>query len=126
MRKREHAGTPGWLNDLLGHLDEEMRLRGFTPQTRRLYRGHVRRFYLGRGDADPVTGDREIRDWMLHLLRDKSHSYASQALSALRLLHKRVLHTAAPVSGVPRAKKEKSPTWTSVRNGTTLWYRHEA
>jgi len=45
---------------------------------------------------------------MLSMLRSGlSHSYANQALSALRFLHRQVLDAPAPVADVPRPKREK-------------------
>ncbi len=101
------SGTePTWLPRLLERTDEEMRLKGFSPRTRRLYRGHLGRFYRARGDApDPKCGEEECRSWLLGLLeRGVSHSYVSQALSALKLVHEKVLHTASPVARLPRPK----------------------
>lgn len=102
-----------------------MVLRGFTRETRRVYLTHVRRFYVARGwpperqqeeEAGPegamkmesAASNREVRDWLLGLLRDgRSHSFTNQALSALRFFHLRVLGVAAPVTGIPRAKQKK-------------------
>lgn len=79
--------------------------------TRRAYRAHVRRFYQGRGEhalEDVVTSDREVRDWILGLLRaGRSESYASQALSAIRFLYRRVLNQPGPVAHVPGPKRKK-------------------
>ena len=100
-------------------MDEEMVLRGFTRDTRRVYLAHVRRFYQGAewedggwgagGGADPVVGNDQVRRWLLYLMRTgRSHSYTNQALSALRFLHRTVLRAPEPVSGIPRAKKKKA------------------
>jgi len=92
-----------------------MVLRGFTRETRRVYLAHVRRFYENRDredssqDTGPVADNEEVRRWLLHLLRSKkSHSYANQALSALRFLHRAVLKEPAPVVGIPRPKRKKT------------------
>ena len=56
-----------------------------------------------------MATSREVRDWLLRLLREgRSHSYTNQALSALRFLHLRVLGAPVPVAGIPRAKKKKA------------------
>jgi site-specific recombinase XerD len=96
-------------------MDEEMVLRGFTRETRRVYLAHVRRFYENRDrenpgqDDGPVADNEEVRRWLLHLLRSgKSHSYANQALSALRFLHRAVLKEPGPVVGIPRPKRKKA------------------
>lgn len=102
------AEVPKWLGRLLSDLDEEMELRGLTAQTRRTYRAHVRRFYQGRAAGEELTSDREVRDWVLHLLRSgRSASYANQALSALRFLHRCVLDEPGPVARIPGPKRKK-------------------
>jgi site-specific recombinase XerD len=101
------SGLPDWLRSLLKRMDEEMVLRGFTRETRRLYLAHVRRFYVDRSTPD-VDRD-EIRRWLLYLLRSgRSHSYVNQALSALRFLHRSVLRTPGPVAHIPRTKQKKT------------------
>jgi site-specific recombinase XerD len=104
-----------WLQDLLGRMEEEMVLRGFTRDTRRVYRAHIRRFYQGRdpqageGEDDHVVSGDEVRRWLLHLMRTgRSHSYSNQALSSIRFLHRAVLKAPAPISGIPRAKPKKT------------------
>lgn len=91
-------------------MDEEMQLRGFTRQTRRLYLAHVRRFHERPGAAsqtEVATSD-EVRRWILDLLQaGKSHSYANQALSALRFLYKAVLTHHLKLESVPRPRRKK-------------------
>jgi len=108
---------PPWLRDLLERLDGAMTLRGFARETRRVYLAHVRRFYLeglevtdgGAGEKAPSATSQEVREWLLHLLRDgHSYSYTNQALSALRFPHLRVLGMPAPVARVPRAKRKRA------------------
>ena len=81
MATRTPPCPPAFLRTLLAQLDEEMVLRGFTRDTRRLYLAHVRRFYSGREGVE--VHEEEIRSWLLDLLRTgRSHSFANQALSA--------------------------------------------
>lgn len=85
-----------------------MTLRGLSPQTRRTYAAHVRRFYRQRSGEGVSTSDREVREWILGLLRSgRSVSYANQALSALGFLHRRVLRQPAPVADIPRGKGKR-------------------
>ena len=108
MNAKTRATLPDWLWELLQRLDDELVLRGCVRQTRSPYSAHVRRFYAGRPRTDPVAKDGEVRSWMLDMLRSGlSHSYANQALSALRFLHRHVLNAPAPVADIPRPKREK-------------------
>ncbi|MBT8395789.1 MAG: tyrosine-type recombinase/integrase [Gemmatimonadetes bacterium] len=121
MKKKTLAGLSREIQKLLIRMDEEMVLRGFTRDTRRVYLAHVRRFYRGRrwrtasptnvvaaGAGSAQAGSEEVRQWLLNLMRTgRSHSYANQALSALRFFHKAVLKEPAPVAGIPRPKRKK-------------------
>lgn len=96
---------------LLARMDEEMRLRGFTRQTRRLYLAHVRRFHTRSvsDDAGAPATSQDVRRWLLSLLDDgRSHSYANQALSALRFLYGSVLGHPLELAGLPRPRRKKS------------------
>ena len=109
MNSKTQATLPDWLRELLRRLDDEMVLRGYARQTRSLYSAHARRFYVGKAAADRVATDEQVRAWMLSMLRSGlSHSYANQALSALRFLHRYVLNAPAPVAGIPRPKRGKT------------------
>lgn len=102
------ADCPEWLERLLARTDDEMRLKGFSPATRRLYLGHLRRFYLERGKQQPRCTPEECRRWLLGLMDGGySYSYVSQALSAIKFVHGKVLHTNCPVARIPRPKKGK-------------------
>lgn len=86
-----------------------MTLRGFTRPTRRLYRAHVRRFYLEASPDGPAVSREQVRRWLLRLLRDGlSHSYVNQMLSALRFLHEAVLPEPLELANIPRPRKKKT------------------
>lgn len=110
MKSSERPQASVRVEALLVRMDEEMQLRGFTRQTRRLYLAHVRRFHA-RSDADAQTDmatSEDVRKWILGLLQaGKSHSYANQALSALRFLYRAVLAHPLELEGVPRPRRKK-------------------
>ena len=117
VNKETRRQLPKWLLDLLDLCQEEMVLRGFTLETRRVYLAHIRRFYLDHGSGEvsgstsriPRVSDQDVRDWLLRAIRDgRSYSYTNQALSALRFLHSKVLRTQAPLAKIPRAKEKKA------------------
>ncbi len=64
--------------------DEEMRLRGYAPRTRRAYGGHIRRLLSDVGDAEDLP--EALREHVLRrVATDKvSRSYHNQLISALR------------------------------------------
>lgn len=83
-----------------------MRLEGLRPKTRGLYLGHLRRFYRARGKTSARCTPEDCRAWLLSLLdKDYSFSYMSQALSAIKFVHTKVLKRASPVARIPRPRK---------------------
>jgi site-specific recombinase XerD len=114
--KTKLSGIPDWLKEHLERMDEEMVLRGFAQETRRVYLAHVRRFYQDTshqrspvdGQVEPRTGAKEVRDWLLHLIREgHSREYSNQARSALNFFHLRVLGSPIQPADVPRSKTKK-------------------
>jgi integrase/recombinase XerD len=98
-----------WLPTLLEKAYAEMRLRNFSPRTRKLYLGHLDRFYRGRGKEDPVCTTEECKAWLLSIVdRGRSPSYMSQVISALKLVHEAVLHRPGPMARIPRPKRAQT------------------
>jgi len=115
--KGTRTHDPEWLKHLLRRTDEEMRLKGFSPKTRKLYLGHLRRFYRQRGSPDPRCTAEECRRWLLALMdQDYSYSYVSQALSAIKFVHRQLLRCESPVARIPRPRKG-SPLPTVLGRG---------
>lgn len=77
--------TPPSASALLLRFDEDLRLRGYSPRTRKAYLGHARRL------LDEVTPGLDLADALrAHVLRKLqggkvSRAYHSQLISALRL-----------------------------------------
>ncbi len=87
----------------------QLTLNGFTQKTIKAYTGHVERFLK---HADKKVEDltaQDVEDYMYTLLNDQrnSHSYANQAVSALKILFTDVLKKENIVLRIPRPKKEK-------------------
>ncbi|NNK62450.1 MAG: tyrosine-type recombinase/integrase [Gemmatimonadetes bacterium] len=103
---------------LLDRMEGTMRLRGYSPRTRKVYVGHVGRFLDWRPgewraddpdsrDADHPRGD--PMGFLLHLveIRGASRSYHTQAVSALRLFYEAVLGDAGLADRIPRPKRDR-------------------
>jgi len=94
---------------VLEKLDEEMRLRGYSPRTRKVYAGHIRRFLAWNGGQ---VGDRvfeQARRYLIHIVEDRgaSTSYHTQAVSACKLLLEAVLKQPGLAGDLPRPRREK-------------------
>lgn len=103
---------------LMARVEEEMKLRGYSPKTRKAYRNHLLRFrrYFDK-DPQAVT-KKEIRAYLLHLIDEKQVSYSShnQSISAIKFLYNKVLHIPKAIENIPRPRKQQSlPTVLSRR-----------
>lgn len=112
--KRVHLDPTFWsapdvVNYTLRTVEDELKLRGYSPRTRKVYRLHVERFLKNVGKPPQDVLPEEIRSYLLRLVDQKrvSVSYHNQAISAIKFLYKYVLRQFQPVAEVPRPKKER-------------------
>ena len=97
----------------VARVEEEMKLRGYSPKTRKTYRNHLLRFSRHFADRSPLEiSEEEIRAYLLSLIdREVSNSHLNQAISAIKLLYEKVLRKPKPIAHLPRPKRErKLPT----------------
>lgn len=88
-------------------LEEELRLRGYGPRTRKAYRSHIERFLKWAGMRTEEIKADEVRAYLLHLAQESkvSASYRNQALSAIKFLYEEVLKEGHTLKGIPRARE---------------------
>jgi integrase/recombinase XerD len=107
--------TPGVVDGsdpLMERVAGALTVRGYSPRTRKVYLGHLRRFFLwcGHGSArlpqDPAA---EGQAYILDLIRRQriSRSYQNQVVSALRFLCESVLGEPRIALSIPRPRKEQ-------------------
>ncbi|MEX2529232.1 MAG: site-specific tyrosine recombinase/integron integrase [Gemmatimonadota bacterium] len=102
------TGLESW-EPAVTRADEVMVLRGFSRQSRKVYRTHLRGFARWAAiDVENVTAA-HVGAYLLHLAEERgvSRSYHSQALSALRFLFIQVLRRPLVVEGLPRPKRSR-------------------
>ncbi len=95
--------------ELLGQVEKELQLRGYSPKTCKTYLWHIKH-YICFYSKDPMElGEPEIRQYLLHLLgKEKtSHSFVTQAVSSIKFLYKIVLQKAEVTAKLPRPKREQ-------------------
>ncbi|MGE5474947.1 MAG: tyrosine-type recombinase/integrase [Ignavibacteriales bacterium] len=94
---------------LIKKFEGELKLRGYTQKTRKNYIGHIRRIagYFNK-DISLLTTD-EIKGYLLDVMdkQDKSLTYGSQALSAIKFLFNTILDRNEVIESIPRPRKEK-------------------
>jgi len=111
----EHSaaiGKPVPTADPLEPVREALVLRGYSPRTRKVYLGHLRRFleWCGEGQAAvPQDPDVQCRAYLLHLVevRAVSRSCHNQVVSSLRFYCEAVLERPTLALRVPRPRKER-------------------
>lgn len=105
---RVHLALLPLLGEILNAVEDELKLRGYSPMTRKVYRLHLERFLKSVGKPPQEIVSEEIRSYLLGLVDQKvSISYHNQAISAIKFLYKHVLRQFQPVATVPRPKKEQ-------------------
>ena len=110
-RSPEPASPPNGSSSrgLVGRMEDELRLRGYSRRTRKVYLGHARRFLRYLGTDEPRSPEDDARRFLLHLLEERqvSRSYVNQAVSAVKFLYRYVLEAEAPTLRIPRPKVER-------------------
>lgn len=103
----------------IARVEDEMKLRGYSPKTRKSYRNHLLQFYRHfRGREIREIGEEEIRQYLLMLVEQKqaSRSYHNQAISAIKLLYGRVLKRPKEIGEIPRPRGERKLPTVMSRN----------
>ena len=98
---------------IMGKLREQMKmdlkLKGYSPKTQVAYLGYMKNFvrYFGRSPAK--MGEKEIREYLYHLITGKNlgDSSINSAYSALKFFYETTLCRDWNVAKIPRRKTEK-------------------
>jgi site-specific recombinase XerD len=106
------AAAPEPSTEILDRVRDALTVRGYSPQTRKVYLGHLRRFLLwcgGGGPRLPEDPAREGEAYLLELIQGRgiSRSYQNQVVSALRFLCESVLGQPKMALRIPRPRKEQ-------------------
>ncbi len=96
--------------DSITRIEQELKLRNYSPKTRKAYTFHLRAFskFLGR---DPATAtESEIRRYLVYLVDDLKVSapHINQAVSALKFFYAKALWDARKIQNIPRPKGYKT------------------
>ena len=87
---------------------EDLQVRNYTPETRRVYVNAVAAFARHFGKPPDLLGPEEVRSYQVHLVKEKKASWSSLnvAVCALRFLYGTTLGRRWAVQHIPYAKKE--------------------
>ena len=88
---------------------EDLELRNLRENTKRAYVCAVTQFAEFFGKSPERLGREQIREYLLHLIREKkaSESTYRQVLSAIRFLYRTTLGKDWVVTGIPHIKSDK-------------------
>lgn len=96
------------LDKIVKLMEEQLKLKGYSFKTRNTYLKHILRFsnYINK-DLDTIT-EQDIRNYILFLIDEQksSHSYANQAISAIKFLCNDTLKQNRMIEAIPRPKKQ--------------------
>ena len=98
----------------MGRLREQMKgdleIRGLSQRTQEIYLSQVRNFSRHFNRSPRYLGEREIKKYLLYLIREKraSYSHVNQCYCALKFLYERTLHRKWVMEKVPCTKRERN------------------
>lgn len=98
----------------MGRLREQMKgdleLRGLSRNTQELYLTQVRGFACHFNRSPLHMGEREIKEYLLYLIREKQASYSrvNQCYCALKFLYETTLKRRWVMEKIPCAKRERT------------------
>jgi integrase/recombinase XerD len=95
------------MGKLRDQMQGDMELRGFSKPTQKTYIREVRRFVQHFGKPPEELGEKEIKEYLLHVVRDRKISLSTlkQYYSALRFLYKITLQRDWVVDKIPYPKQ---------------------
>ncbi|HYH04503.1 MAG TPA: site-specific tyrosine recombinase/integron integrase [Bacillota bacterium] len=97
------------LAKVLQQSDNELKLQGLSPRTRKAYLMHIKRFINFIGKPVERISLQELRDYLLRIAETDriSRSYHNQAISAIKFLYGDVLKNPIIIKDIPRPKQDK-------------------
>jgi len=98
------------MSNLFEQMKIDLELKGFSPNTVKLYLMHVRLFSdFHSSNPSESLGEEQVRNYLHHIIikRNLSISYVNSAYSAIRFLYETTLDRDWNMKKIPRSKKAK-------------------
>lgn len=113
---------------------KQLKIKGYSKNTQEVYISHIQFFFNYHDKSVTEITDKDIKKYMYYLLERKkcSHSYANQALSAIKFLYKNIFNKTTVIKNITRPKrKKKLPQVLSHNEITSLLnvltnYKHKS
>ena|SRR5215207_5811677 len=101
------------MSEMRRRMEEELKLRGFSPRTQKAYVEWVSRFAAHYRRAPEQLGEEQVRAYLVYLLEDQklSRSTLVQALCALKFFYIHVLRRSCEVESLrfPDSRRRSCP-----------------
>lgn len=97
------------MTQLRRRMEEDLKLRAYSPATIKAYIATVRSFAKFHRRSPDQMGSEEVRAYLLHLTEEKklSPSTVNQAICALRFFYIQVLDRSCEVGKIPSQKRQR-------------------
>ncbi len=95
----------------MGHLHDKMKgdliIKGYSPRTRKAYLTQVKNFARHFGKSPEQMGTKEIKEYLLYILQERSLSRSSVNItySALKFFYSTTLDRGWEIEKIPRVRK---------------------
>jgi integrase/recombinase XerD len=102
----------------IARVEDEMQLRGYSPQTRKAYRNRLLHFYSDQNKPVAEFSAEDIRRYLLRLIKERnaSNAHLNQTVSAIKFLFNYVLHRPCEIDKIPRPRSESKLPSVLSRN----------
>jgi integrase/recombinase XerD len=99
------------MGSLRTRMAEDLRLAGFSQNTRRIYLHYAKHFTKHFMRSPSEMGEEEIRTYLLHLLDERklSHDTYRQCFAALKFLYEVTLNRSFEVASTLCANMDETP-----------------
>jgi integrase/recombinase XerD len=94
------------MKTLKQRMKDDLQLRGLSPKTQATYLFHVTRFAKHFMKLPDKLGEKEVKEYLLHLINDRHVSYSTlaQSYSALKFIYEVTLNRPGEVERIPYPK----------------------
>lgn len=98
------------MGQLRDRMDEDLRLAGYAPSTRKIYLLCAKGFALHHGRSPAQMGETEIRTYLLHMVDEHKISvgFYRQIRAALRFLYSVTLARPTEIAHVPVRRRQRT------------------
>jgi site-specific recombinase XerD len=109
-------------------MKDDLQLRGLSPKTQKMYISHVTGFARHFMKLPDKMGEKEVKEYLLHLINDRHVSYSTlaQSYSALKFIYEVTLKRPGEVERIPYPKTPRRLPVVLDRKEISAFFRSAA